>query len=142
MMLILSALMAMTLQAAPAAGWTWSLYEGEGPLVLANDIPDTAELRATLQCLPGSGAVTVAVYGSTLSAGFARITAGQAAAASEARLGRGGKLETAIPVGHPAFSAFVADGRMTITVGNDVSTISVERPHLAKLRRFADRCAG
>ena len=29
-------------------------------MVLANDIPDTANLRATLQCLPGSGAVTVA----------------------------------------------------------------------------------
>jgi hypothetical protein len=134
--------MAVALQAAPAAGWTWSLYEGEGPMVLANDIPDTAELRATLQCQPGSGAVSVAVYGQDATAGFARITAGGVTATSEARVGRGGKLETAIPVGHPAFSAFVADGRMTITVGDDASTIIVERPHLAKLRRFADRCAG
>lgn len=142
MMLILSALMAVALQAAPAAGWTWSLYEGEGPMVLANDIPDTAELRATLQCQPGSGAVSVAIYGEGASAGFARITAGGVTATSEARAGRRGKLETAIPVDHPAFSAFVADGRMTITVGADANTITVERPHLAKLRRFADRCAG
>ncbi|ASE38584.1 hypothetical protein [Brevundimonas vesicularis] len=142
MMLILSALMAAAIQTAPAAGWTWSLYEGEGPMVLANDIPDTASLRATLQCLPGSGAVSVAVYGEDASAGFARITSGGATATSEARLGRGGKLETAIPVEHPAFSAFVSNGRMTIAVGDDASTITVERPHMAKLRRFADRCAG
>ncbi|MFA4899248.1 MAG: hypothetical protein WC563_06960 [Brevundimonas sp.] len=142
MMLILSALMAVAIQTAPAAGWTWSLYEGEGPMVLANDIPDTASLRATLQCLPGSGAVSVAVYGEDAPAGFARITSGGSTATSEARVGRGGKLETAIPVDHPAFSAFVANGRMTITVGDDASTITVERPHMAKLRRFADRCAG
>ena len=142
MMLILSALMAVAIQTAPAAGWTWSLYEGEGPMVLANDIPDTASLRATLQCLPGSGAVSVAVYGEDASAGFARITSGGSTATSEARVGRGGKLETAIPVDHPAFSAFVSNGRMTIAVGDDASTITVERPHMAKLRRFADRCAG
>ncbi len=142
MMLILSALMAAAIQTAPGVGWTWSLYEGEGPLVLANDIPDTASLRATLQCLPGSGAVSVAVYGEDASAGFARITSGGSTATSEARVGRGGKLETAIPVDHPAFSAFVANGRMTIAVGDDTSTITVERPHMAKLRRFADRCAG
>lgn len=142
MMLILSALMAAAIQTAPGVGWTWSLYEGEGPMVLANDIPDTASLRATLQCLPGSGAVSVAVYGEDASAGFARITSGGSTATSEARVGRGGKLETAIPVDHPAFSAFVANGRMTIAVGDDASTITVERPHMAKLRRFADRCAG
>lgn len=142
MMLILSALMAAAIQTAPGVGWTWSLYEGEGPMVLANDIPDTASLRATLQCLPGSGAVSVAVYGEDASAGFARITSGGSTATSEARVGRGGKLETAIPVDHPAFSAFVSNGRMTIAVGDDASTITVERPHMAKLRRFADRCAG
>jgi len=31
---------------------------------------------------------------------------------------------------------------MTIAVGDDANTITVERPHMAKLRRFADRCAG
>ena len=142
MTLIASALMALALQAAPASGWTWSLYEGEGPLVLANDIPDTAELRSTFQCQAGSGAVTISVYGEPATGGFARITAGGTTAASEARVGRGGTLETAIPVDHPAFTAFVADGRMTIAVGTDARTITVERPHLAKLRRFADRCAG
>ncbi|MFN3876843.1 MAG: hypothetical protein ACK4MH_00540 [Brevundimonas sp.] len=141
-MLILSALMAVAMQAAPTAGWTWSLYEGDGPLVLANEVPDTADLRATLQCQPGSGAVSVAVYGDDATAGFARITAGGMTATSEARVGRGGKLDTAVPVDHPAFSAFVATGRMTVAVGDDVDTITVERPHLAKLRRFADRCAG
>ena len=85
MTLIASALMALALQAAPASGWTWSLYEGEGPLVLANDIPDTAALRSTLQCQAGSGAVTIAIYGEPATAGFARITAGGNTAASEAR---------------------------------------------------------
>ena len=68
MMLILSALMAAAIQTAPGAGWTWSLYEGEGPLVLANDIPDTAELRSTFQCQAGSGAVTISVYGEPATA--------------------------------------------------------------------------
>ena len=142
MMLILSAVMAVALQAAPTAAWTWSLYEGDGPLVLANEVPDTANLRATLQCQPGSGAVSVAVYAEDAKSGFARITAGGATATSEARVGRGGKLETAVPVDHPAFSAFVATGRMTVAVGDAADTITVERAHLAKLRRFADRCAG
>lgn len=142
MMLILSAVMAVAMQAAPTAGWTWSLYEGDGPLVLANEVPDTAGLRATLQCQPGSGAVSVAVYAEDAKSGFARITAGGMTATSEARVGRGGKVETAVPVDHPAFSAFVATGRMTVAVGDATSTITVERPHLAKLRRFADRCAG
>lgn len=142
----LPGLLALSLQAAvpaanPAAGWTWTLYEGSGPMVLANEKPDSPDLKATLQCQPGSGVVTVAVYGADSASGFARITAGSAAATAEARAGRG-KLETALPVDHPAFAAFVVSGRMIVTVGESQNAVTVERPHLAKLRRFADRCAG
>lgn len=139
---LISAVLALAVQAAPAAGWTWTLYEGSGPLVLANEVPDTANLRATLQCQPGSGVVAIAVYGEDSATGFARISAGEASATTEVRAGRGGKLETTLPADHPAFAAFVADGRLTIAVGEDQNVVTVERPHLAKLRRFADRCSG
>lgn len=140
---LISAVLALALQTTPhAGGWTWTLYEGSGPLVLANETPDTPDLKATLQCQPGSGVVSVAVYGSDAPSGFARITAGNATATAEARAGRGGKLEAALPVDHPAFAAFVATGSMTIAVGEARSAVNVERPHLAKLRRFADRCSG
>ncbi|MDQ1154072.1 hypothetical protein [Brevundimonas sp. SORGH_AS_0993] len=144
---LLPALLALALQASapaanPAAGWTWTLYEGSGPLVLANERPDSPDLKTTLQCQAGSGVVTVSVYGADPASGFARITAGSATATAEARAGRGGKLETALPVDHPAFAAFVVGGSMTVTVGESQSAVTVERPHLAKLRRFADRCAG
>ena len=89
----LPALLALALQSpapGPSAGWTWTLYEGSGPMVLANERPDSPDLKATLQCQPGSGVVTVAVYGSDPVSGFARITAGSATATAEARAGRGG----------------------------------------------------
>ncbi len=144
----LPALLALALQSSapgpnPAsAGWTWTLYEGSGPMVLANERPDSPDLKATLQCQPGSGVVTVAVYGSDPVSGFARITAGSATATAEARAGRGDKLETTLPIDHPVFAAFVVGGRMTVAVGESQNLVTVERSHLAKLRRFADRCSG
>lgn len=143
MNLIVSAVLAL-LQAAPAtpgAGWTWTLYEGDGPLVLADEAPDTPQLRATLECEPGSGAVAISVYGADAPSGFARIASGDATAASEARANRG-KLETMIRADHPVFAAFLGNGRLTIAVGDKESRVTVAPQHRAKLRRFADLCAG
>ena len=137
----LAAAAALLMQAVAPAAWTWTLYEGEGPLVLANEIPDTANLRATLECEPGSGGVQVTLYGVEAQGGFATIASGDAAATTEAAVRRGA-LKTLVRVDHPAFAGFVAGGAMTVTVGDRQTSIDIPRADRAKLRRFADRCAG
>lgn len=144
MNLIVSAVLVLALQTSPAAsaaGWTWTLYKGDGPLVLADEVPDTPQLRATLECEPGSGAVAISVYDTDAPSGFARIASGDATATSEARANRG-KLETMLRADHPVFAAFLDNGRLTIAVGDQESRVTVAPRHRAKLRRFADHCAG
>lgn len=141
MNLLLTVLVAAALQAPPTA-WTWTLYDGEGPLVLANETPDTPDLRATLQCERGAGAVTVSVYGQDARPGFARISAGDASTATETRRGRGDQLSFVVRVDHPVFAAFAATGVMTVAAGQDQSRVVVQPQHLSKLRRFTDLCAG
>lgn len=140
MYLLTVALAAMSLQAG-AAGWTWTLYEGDGPVVLANEVPDTPQLKSTFECAPGSGVARVAVYGGALGGGFATLTAGSASATTQAEAGRG-KLNFAVRTDHPVFSQFVAAGDLTVSLGAQSQTIAVERPHLSKLRRFAELCGG
>ena len=141
MSLVLSAVLALALQNPPPAAWTWTLYGNEAPLVLAEEVPDTDSLRTTLSCQPGSGTVTLDLYETPAATGFARITAGDAAATSEARAARG-RMETTVRVDHPVFAAFVTTGRITVTVGDSQTVVTVQPAHLAKLRRFTDRCAG
>jgi len=149
MNLILAAALALGAQAAgPQAtpAWTWTLYEGDGPVVLANEIPDTPNLRATLQCDAQSSLVDITIYDAhaepTPRSGFARLTSGAASATSEARIGRGGRVEVTLRTDHPLFAAFVGSGDISIMTGERTGAVKVERPHLAKLRRFADRCSG
>ena len=87
----------------PSSAWTWTLYDDD-PLVLANEVPDTARLRSTFECDPGSSVVRLSLYPAAPAHGFARVTAGSAAT----------------------------------TANHD---IEVQRPHLAKLRRFTELCA-
>jgi hypothetical protein len=150
-MIILAAVMALALQASapqtqPPSAWTWTLYEGDGPVVLANELPDTPNLKATLQCAPGSSVVELAVYDSTERSdappGFARLTSGAVTTTSEARIGRGGRVEVVLRTDHPLFAAFVGSGDIVVKTGDQALAVKVDRPHLAKLRRFADRCAG
>ena len=61
----------------PLTAWTWTLYENTGTVVLAHEVPDTAQLRATLECEPGSGAVEVVLYEFGTVAEFARLRAGR-----------------------------------------------------------------
>jgi hypothetical protein len=153
MNLVLLAALTAGLQAAgpsgsPPLAWTWTLYEGEGPVVLANEVTDTPSLRATLQCAPQSNVATVTLYDTNAKStpeaqpGFARLTSGAASTTSAARIGRGGRLEVTLRTDHPLFAAFVGSGDMAIMTGDRAGAVKVERPHLAKLRRFADRCAG
>ena len=139
-MIFLTALMAAMVLQGPA--WTWTLYEGDGPLVLANEIVDTPNLKATLECTPGSGVARVSVYEGDLTAGFATVTAGSAEATAQTEVGRDGKISLALRTDHPAFLGFVADGDLAISVGDHGQTVEVQPDHLAKLRRFAQLCGG
>lgn len=123
------------------AGWTWTLYEGDGPLVLANEIPDTSSLRTTLECQPGSGAVQVTLYGVDAPGGFVTLSSGAASAVAEAANRRGG-LRAPVRVDHPVFAGFVATGEMTISAADRQNRVNIGDADRAKLRRFADRCAG
>ena len=134
---------ALAMQAPPPeAAWTWTLYAEAAPVVLANEVPDTASLRTTLECDPGSSIARVTVYGGSPLAGIARISAGQASAVTEAEAGRGGGVRLALRTDHPVFAAFGADGRLSLVVGEQRRLIEVPQVHLAKLRRFAELCSG
>jgi hypothetical protein len=134
---------ALAMQAPPPeAAWTWTLYAEAAPVVLANEVPDTASLRTTLECDPGSSIARVTVYGGSPLAGIARISAGQASAVTEAQAGRGGGVRLALRTDHPVFAAFGADGRLSLVVGEQRRLIEVPQVHLAKLRRFAELCSG
>lgn len=141
-MIVLLATAALALQTAPsAAAWTWTLYADDAPVVLANEVPDTANLRATLECDPGSSVARVTVYGAALT-GMARVTSGDAVAMAEAAPARGESTRLTLRTDHPAFAAFAADGRLNILVGEHRRPIEVPAPHLAKLRRFSELCSG
>ena len=127
--------------AAPAAAWTWTLYEGEGPLVLANEIPDTPRLRATLECDPGSGVTRVSLYETQAPAGFATARSGQATAAVEVSNTRG-RLQTALRTDHPVFAAFAAGGRLELEFADSEHAVEIGRAALPRLRRFAELCSG
>jgi len=137
----------LTALAAAAAlfqgpAWTWTLYEGDGPLVLANEIVDTPELKATLECTPGSGVARLSVYGGDLTAGFATVSAGEAEATAQTEVGRGGKISLALRTDHPTFTSFVEGGDLEIVVSAHSQSVAVQPDHLAKLRRFAQLCGG
>ena len=120
----------------PDAAWTWTLYTDEARLALANEVPDTPNLRFTLECDPRSGVARVTLYGGQAETAMARVTAGEASAVTEATAERGG-LKMALRTDHPVFAAFAADGRLAVAVGAQRRTVEVPRSHLAKLRRFA-----
>jgi len=140
MHLVTLALAAVSLQGGPIA-WTWTLYEGDGPLVLAHEAPDTPQLKSTFECARGSGVAQVAVYGGDLAGGFATVTSGSASAATQADEGRG-KLSFALRTDHPVFAQFVAGGGLTVRSGARSQTVSVDRMHWPQLRRFAELCGG
>ncbi len=127
--------------ARASEGWTWTLYSGDGPLVLANEIPDTPRLRTTLECAPGSSVVRLALHDAPGADGFAVIRSGGATAEVEARARRG-RLEATLRADHPVFAAFLASGRLTLALGDQATAIEIDRANLSKLRRFAELCTG
>jgi hypothetical protein len=136
-MTFLAAILIATLQ----AGFTWTLYEGQGPLVLANEVPDTPRLRAVLECVPGSGVARVDLYGPPGQAGIATIVSGSATATGESEA-TADHRSVALRIDHPVFGQFVASGTLEVTVAGRPQGVTVEPAHLGKLRRFAELCAG
>jgi hypothetical protein len=128
--------------ASPDLAWTWTLYEDAQPVVLAHEVPDTANLRTTLECEPGSSVARFMLYGAPSLAGMARVTAGDASAVAEAAAARGGASKLALRTDHPVFAAFTVDGQLTVAVGDQRRAVEVPPAHLAKLRRFAELCSG
>lgn len=128
--------------ASPPAGalWTWTLYEGDGPVVLANEVPDTAYLKSTLECEPGTGVARLSLYEVGAEGGFVGLTAGDAATTIEAGPSRGGVLKLVLRTDHPVFAAFAATGVLNLSIADTRRQIEVQRTHLAKLRRFAEVC--
>ncbi|MBL0968422.1 MAG: hypothetical protein IBJ02_04865 [Brevundimonas sp.] len=137
-----ASLLATVVQDAPAeASWTWTLYEDD-PIVLANEVPDTANLRSTLQCDRGSNVANLTLYGGEGATGTARVTAGEASAMGAAEPARGGGLKLTLRTDHPAFAAFGTTGRLGVAIGEQRRSVEIAQPHLAKLRRFAELCSG
>lgn len=128
--------------AQEADRWIWSLYENGGSVVLANEVPDTTRLKATLECTPGQDTASLSLYGSAAQAGFARLSASGATGTAEVRAARGGKLETALRLDHPVFMTFIARGALSIASGEGQTDLSAGPAFLPVLRQFAQRCGG
>ena len=137
---VIAALAAQNLPSEPA--WTWTLYSDAEPIVLAHEVPDTASLRTTLECDPGSSVARLTLYGGVALAGMARVTAGESSAVAEAAVARAGATRLALRTDHPVFAAFTVDGRIAIVVGDQRRPVEIPTAHLAKLRRFAELCSG
>lgn len=142
-MIALFVVVALAAQTAPPEpAWTWTLYADAEPIVLAQEIPDTANLRTTLECDPGTSVARLTLYGGAPLTGMARVTAGDASAVAEAATARAGTTRLALRTDHPVFAAFTVDGRMAVIVGDHRRPVEVPSAHLAKLRRFAELCSG
>ncbi len=126
----------------PESAWTWTLYSDAEPVVLAHEVPDTANLRTTLECDPGASVARLTLYGGVALTGMARVTAGEASAVTEAATARAGTTRLALRTDHPVFAAFTVDGRLAITIGDQRRPVEIPTAHLAKLRRFAELCSG
>lgn len=123
--------------AALQGGWTWTLYE-DGPLVLANEIPDTPQLRAVLECQPGSGVARLDLFGPA-QAGVAMISSGSAMATGQSEIA-GDHQSVALRTDHPVFGQFMVTGALDVAVAGQHQNVTVQPAHLAKLRRFAELC--
>lgn len=140
--MIAEILMAAALAATQTPSWAWTLYDGSSPVVLANERPDTPDLRTTLECNPGSSLARISLYASDLVAGFASITSGDASATVEATANGDGAIVAPLRTDHPVFARFATTGNLALAVGERRQTIEIAAADLAKLRRFADLCSG
>lgn len=136
------AALALQGRVSPPVAWTWSLYEGD-TLTLANEVPDTPRLRSTFECQPGSSVARLTLYGGAPSInGMAQVEAGQSALTAPVTNGARGSGVLTLRTDHPVFAAFMHSGQIMVRASDTGVTVVVEPDHLAKLRRFAELCAG
>lgn len=136
---ILAAVAAFQNGAVQPTGWTWTLYEDD-PLVLANEIPDTPDLKAILECQPGSGVARLDMFGPG-AAGVAVIASGGATATGQSEAASDHQ-SVALRTDHPVFGQFLVTGELDVAVAGQHQGVAVQPAHLAKLRRFAELCSG
>lgn len=132
----------LTLLASVAAlqtGWTWTLYDDASPVVLAHEVPDSPQLKAVLECIPGSGVARVDLYGRNPGAGMATLVSGTATATTESEA-TGEQRSVTLRTDHPVFSQFVVTGMLDVAVAGRHQAVTVETSHRAKLGRFAELC--
>ncbi len=130
-----------TLSHAQSTQWTWTLYRDSGPMVLAREIPDTPRLDATLECDAGSGQVELKLYKApNLSSGPGSVRALRQSANTIVTKRRDHTSAT-VSSDHPVFQAFMASGQLEITQPTGSATLTVEAPHLNKLRQFGEACS-
>ena len=122
-------------------GFTWTLYEGDGPLVLAHEVPDTPQLSAVLECVPGSGLVRLDLYGPGGGPGIAILSSGGATATGQSAAQRDHQSIT-LRADHPVFGQFVVTGSLDVDVAGHRQAVVIVPAHLAKLGRFAELCSG
>jgi hypothetical protein len=139
---------ALTGQSPEQARWTWTLYDSDdgGRVVLANEIPDTPSLRATLECEPGSGAIMVSVFDREgAGPGYVSIRSGQASTASQGELAEDGgatRLTASMRMDHPVFAAFLETRLLTLHQGENHWTVRLGARHGALLTDCAAACGG
>lgn len=122
--------------------WVWTLYADGEPIVLAQEIPDTPQLKTTLECEPRSGRVRLSLYDAAdMGNGPVVLHSGPQSVASEMQTVRR-RLSTSLPADHPVFIAFLGNGEMKLVREDMVKTIMVGPQNLPLLRRFAQACAG
>ncbi len=126
----------------PDNGWTWSLYANGGPVVLANEVPDTPHLRTTFECQAGSDQVRLTQYNSAATGpGPARLASGRIEEEVEGEV-QGDRWQTSLNASQPVFRAFVASGQLTLKLQDGPRQVTLDPASLPRLRRFADLCTG
>jgi len=121
--------------------WVWNLYADSNPVVLAQEIPDTPQLKTTLECETGSNRVRVVLYGRhTLNGGTATLVSGNSRLVAEISP-RPDNILTGLPADHPAFVSFTASGALRLEQNGESMDLVVQQPYLNLLRQFARLCA-
>lgn len=129
--------------AALQGGWVWSLYGGADPVVLAEEVPDTTQLRTTMECDRGSGVVRVSLYGAAdpngETPGFVTIRSARAEATSQMETARD-HVSFSLRTDHPVFAGLAVSGEASIEGLGATRAIAPGGEALPTLRRFAALC--
>lgn len=133
-------LLTATPSMAQTRNWVWSLYPDGNPVVLAQEIPDTPDLKTTLECEPKGNRVRITLYGPhRLNSGPASITSGNRSTMGEITV-HPDSIQAGLPADHPAFVSFTASGALKLVQNGQAIDLTVEQPYLNILRHFARLC--